>query len=274
MLQTETRIETYVDLAIDGDKTALNRLVEVLQYDIYYLALRMLAHPDDARDASQEILIRIVTKLSTFQGQSAFKTWAYRVAVNYLISEKKGLSRYPNLNFDDYQADLESDLEPPSRLLDQPDYHLMLDELRVSCTMAMLLCLSPTLRMAYILGDVLEMEQQQASFVLGVSSAAYRKQLSRARSKVVSFTERACGLVSNTAKCRCETKLTGAVARQRINVKNLHYATEDPKNYETVKASIRDTQSELRALKLQTSIQVSPNVDALSEVLACLDVSH
>src|SRR5262245_66250967 len=70
----------------DGDREALERLVTAIQGRIYGLALRMLWHPEDARDATQEILVRIVTHLAGFRGESAFATWAYRVAANQLLN--------------------------------------------------------------------------------------------------------------------------------------------------------------------------------------------
>ena len=200
-------LEKLVHQAISGDKTALEGVITTVQDDIYYLALRMLANPDDAKDATQEILIKIITKLSTFKFQSQFKTWAYRVASNYLISEKKILNKDPGLTFDIYRAELESDLQDPGELRNRPEYPFMLNELRISCTIAMLLCLNVSHRMAYILGDILEMEHHEASDILGITKDNFRQQLSRARAKVIDFTSTSCGLVIEKAKCSCERKI-------------------------------------------------------------------
>jgi len=66
--------------ARDGDTRALERVVAAIQDDIYRLALRMVWHPEDAKDAAQEALVRIVTRIASFRGDAAFRTWAYRVA--------------------------------------------------------------------------------------------------------------------------------------------------------------------------------------------------
>src|ERR1035438_3517294 len=63
--------------------------LSALQDDLYGLSLRMLCNRDDAEDATQEILIRIVTRLSQFDFRSKLKTWAYRVGVNYILDVKK-----------------------------------------------------------------------------------------------------------------------------------------------------------------------------------------
>ncbi|MGH9202123.1 MAG: RNA polymerase sigma factor, partial [Vicinamibacterales bacterium] len=83
-----TQPMTFEDVArraIDGDRDALDRLVRDLQDDIYGLALRMLWNREDAEDATQEILVRVVTRLSQFDFRSRLKTWVYRVAVNYIL---------------------------------------------------------------------------------------------------------------------------------------------------------------------------------------------
>jgi len=247
-------LEKLVRQAIDGDKSALEGVIASVQDDIYYLALRMLANPDDARDATQEILIKIITKLSTFKFQSQFKTWTYRIASNYLISEKKILSKDPGLTFDVYKADLESDLQDPLNLKNLPEYSIILNELRISCTIAMLLCLNPSHRIAYILGDIYELEHQEASDILSITKDNFRKQLSRARKKVVSFTANSCGLVNDCAKCSCEKKITGAIGRQRVQSKHIRFSNKNVKPYSEIKNIIRETQNHLKTLVLQSSI--------------------
>ncbi|HVM14814.1 MAG TPA: sigma-70 family RNA polymerase sigma factor [Egibacteraceae bacterium] len=75
--------------AADGDRDALSALVRRLQDPMYRLALRFLGHPQDAQDATQEILIRVVTHLGSFEGRSRFTTWAYTVAFRSLLRTKR-----------------------------------------------------------------------------------------------------------------------------------------------------------------------------------------
>ena len=132
-------IEKLVAEATKGNKTALEGIVVAIQDNIYYLALRMLVNPEDARDATQEILVKVITNLSAFRFESHFNTWVYRIAANYLISEKKACEKASGLTFEVYKADLESDLQEPDNWKDSPQYEVLLNELRISCTMAMLL---------------------------------------------------------------------------------------------------------------------------------------
>lgn len=252
-LSTFMNLEEKVKQAIAGDKSALEAVIIYVQDDIYYLALRMLANPDDARDATQEILIKLITKLSTFKFQSQFKTWAFRVAANYLMTEKKILAKIPPLTFDTYQADLESDLQDPKHLQALPEYPLMLDELRISCTMAMLLCLNSSHRMAYILGEIFELNHQEASDILNVTQSNYRKKLSRARSKIIDFMNNSCGLVQPCAKCHCDKKLNGAVIRKRVNIDQHHFANS-ANTFKLVKQNLTETQKSLKAVSLQKAV--------------------
>jgi DNA-directed RNA polymerase specialized sigma24 family protein len=61
--------------AKNGDRDALERLVLRHQAWIYNLAVRMVFQPQDAEEVTQEVLIKAVTRLSTFQGESKFRTW-------------------------------------------------------------------------------------------------------------------------------------------------------------------------------------------------------
>jgi len=248
-------LEKLVVKATQGNKTALEGLIAAIEDNIYHLGLRILVNPDDAKEATQDILIKVITNLSSFKFESKFSTWVYRIAANYLLSEKKIIDRDPRLSFDIYKIDLESDLEPPGKLQDNPEYQVMLNELRISCTMAMLLCLNLPHRMAYILGDIMEMEHNEASEVLAISKANYRKQLSRARSKVVEFTSKSCGLVNSSAMCSCDKKLSGAVTRQRVDPERILFAGNDQYSYSQVKSALSETRQSLRTIALQKSIK-------------------
>lgn len=239
-------LETLVTKAQDGDKDALEAVVAAIQDDIHHLAMRMLVHPDDALDAVQDILILVITKLSTFSGRSAFKTWVYRVSFNYLLNAKKNLARDPGLSFDGFEQDLADGLGV--KRIEDP---VLLNELRVSCTMAMLLCLDHAHRAAYIVGFILEIAHDEAAEILAISKANYRKRLSRARQKVNTFTQRACGLVSSGAACSCPRRLPAAMAAGRVQEGHSFFGGDDPKAYADVLRQTKHLESGLRTLTLQ-----------------------
>ena len=74
-----------VTLAADGDARAVTEIVRALSRPVHAIALRMLLDRSDAEDAAQEALVRVVTRLAQFRGESAFSTWAYRIAVRRIL---------------------------------------------------------------------------------------------------------------------------------------------------------------------------------------------
>jgi len=244
---TEKSLDTLVKDAQKGSSSALDAVLGRVQDLIHHLAMRILVNPADAQDATQEILILLLTQLSSFRGDSAFTTWVYRVATNYLLTSKKAADR--RLSFEVFGADLEVGLvaDESSDASDE----VMLNELRIFCTMAMLLCLDINHRLAYVLGDILELEHEEAAIVLGISSANFRKRLSRARSDVVTFTTRACGLANPSAHCTCSRRLPAAMDHSCVTRGQTPYSPQDAPAYKEVLLSTQGAVAELKILKLQ-----------------------
>jgi len=222
--------------------------VRHVQDRVHHLAIRMLVDPEHAMDATQEILIRVVTKLSTFKFQNTFETWVYRVATNYLLTARKAVSKHAGLTFDLFALDLENGLADENQQAAKD--HIMLNELRINCTMAMLLCLDKAHRMAYILGEILEFDQAEATAAPGISKDNYRKRLSRARSDVTAFTAKACGLASDDAKCSCPRRLPRAMAAGRV-AQSPDPFRQDAPEYAQIRDEAARTQATLVATKLQ-----------------------
>src|SRR3972149_8810196 len=86
----EGRDQELVHLAKGGSQAALEELIVRHQAWIYNLALRMVHHPEEAKDATQEVLIKLFTRLSTFDGRSSLRTWLYRIAINHMLNMKRG----------------------------------------------------------------------------------------------------------------------------------------------------------------------------------------
>jgi RNA polymerase sigma factor (sigma-70 family) len=131
--------------ARSGDRQALEDLVQRHQAWIYNIAVRMLHHPQDAEDVTQEILIKVLTRLSSFEGRSSFRTWLYRIVVNHVLNMKRGRVevRHASIDFASYGAALDdtpyldlADLKATSAETD-----LLVTEEMLSCTLGMLLCL-------------------------------------------------------------------------------------------------------------------------------------
>ena len=81
--------EIYVQKAIEDDAEAFNELVQRHHARIYGLAYRMLGNPDDASDATQETFLEAYKSIQSFQFQSKFLTWLYRVGINVCQQYKR-----------------------------------------------------------------------------------------------------------------------------------------------------------------------------------------
>ena len=209
----DPEMAALVDKASGGDRGSLETIVRAAQGPVYNLALRVLWHPEDAEDATQEILVRVVTHLAKFRGDSAFKTWVYRVAVNHLSTVRRGRVEQQRITFQQFGEEL---AEPAPKTdwqaLEGVERSLLFQEVRLGCTLGMLLCLGRPERLAFILGEILEFDHGEAAEVLEITPAAFRKQLSRARDKIVTFTRSHCGLVEEKNGCRCHKRLGSAMA--------------------------------------------------------------
>jgi RNA polymerase sigma factor (sigma-70 family) len=105
-------LEELARRTIDGNRHALDQLVRGLQGHVYSLAVRMLWNREDAEDATQEILIRIVTRLSQFDFRSRLTTSAYRLAVNHVLDTKRSAVERFHLSFGRFAEELTEGLQP------------------------------------------------------------------------------------------------------------------------------------------------------------------
>jgi len=194
--------------ALSGDAGAVASIVRTLQRPFYGLARRMTLSNEDAEDATQEALVRVVTHLAQFDGASRFSTWAYRIAVNQILDAKKKRHRLPLLSVETIEEEIRAGLEPEAP--ERADDRLWLQELKTSCGIAMLATLDGEHRVAYVLGEILELSGEEAAEILEVDAATFRKRLSRARESVRATLERTCGIVEAKNPCRCHRRLARA----------------------------------------------------------------
>lgn len=249
-------LEHQVACAQAGDRAALEAIVCAVHKDVHNLSIRFLCCPQDAEDATQEILIRVITGLSSFRGESGFRTWVYRVASNALLTLRKQRLEQQPLDFDLFGEDLTQGLsDKPWVIEDNLSDNLLLEEVKIGCTLAMLQCLDREHRLAYILGEIMELDHIQAASVLDVTSAAFRKRLSRARTSILAFMKAYCGLVNPDNACRCHRRVATAIALGRVNAAHLRFASspQAAKQFPQVLAQIRKLEETRRATALYQS---------------------
>ncbi len=220
-----------IQLACGGDLMALDTLLAAIQPGVYNLAVRMLGHREDARDATQEILLKVVTHLAKFRGEAAFSTWVYQIARNHLLTASTRARESPEVSLEALQEKLAQGLQYGTSLADTQSSEVSLSpqdkaearEVALACTQGMLMAMDRDQRLAYLLDVVFGLPSLQAAQVLEISPEAYRKRLSRAREQLDSFMGGTCGLVNKRTECRCEKQLP-AIKFQRQLAKKVQAA--------------------------------------------------
>ncbi len=246
-------IHEQVAQAQKGNREALEAVITYAQGYIYNLALRMLQVPADAEDATQEILIRLVTHLGQFRAESAFTTWMYSLATHHLLNRLSRDRERHHHSFDELTERLEMSLSLyTSNAEDALEQAELVEEVRRNCTLAMTMCLSMEDRLALVLGEVLEMPGEEAAAIMEISPAAYRKRLSRARQALVSFVSGQCGIVNPANPCRCHKHVQNKIQAGLLDPARLRYSQpHDPASAaEAVRSQQEDLDSTCRTIAL------------------------
>ncbi len=221
----EPSLEKLVDLAKEGEKNALEELVRRIQDGIYRLALRMLFLPADAEDATQEILIKVITHLAEFKGESRFTTWVFRIAANHLLSTRKRRAEKWEYSFERCEQGIEEALSMSNlENAETPENNLIVEEVKLACLQGVLLCLSREIRLAFILGVVFEVTSIEGSQILNIRPETYRQRLSRGRKQIQNFMIRKCSLVNPENPCACDRLIPLELKMKSLDPKNLRFA--------------------------------------------------
>jgi RNA polymerase sigma factor (sigma-70 family) len=238
---------TLVEQAQAGDRAALEKLVLRHQAWIYNIAVRMVFDPQDAEEVTQEVLVKVITKLSTFQGESKFRTWLYRIAANHVLNMKRRSAETKVTTFADYGAaiDRTPDGELPDPNSVPVEVPILVEEAKNTCTMGMLLCLDRTQRLIFTLGEILGVSDTVGGEVLGMTADNFRQSLSRARRDLTGFMSGQCGLVNTSNPCRCPKKTRGFIEHGHVDPQRLLFAA---KHFEQVRAVAGETVRDIEDL--------------------------
>jgi RNA polymerase sigma factor (sigma-70 family) len=217
-----------VSQAQAGSREALEQLITRHQRWVYNIVQRMIYLPHDAEDVTQEILIKLITKLSTFKGDSRFRTWLYRIVVNHVLNMKRTRGEEYGWTFERYGSGLNSapDEELPDPRTVPVDLKLIVDEAMIGCTSGMLLCLTREQRLVYILGEIFGVTDVVGAELLETSRDAFRQKLSRARRDLHHFMHGQCGLVNAANPCRCANKTQAFIRAGYIDTSKLLFASD------------------------------------------------
>jgi RNA polymerase sigma-70 factor (ECF subfamily) len=173
----ETDHAELVSAAQAGDNRAFEELVRATYTDVYALAYRLTGNEEDARDVVQEAYLRAFKGLKRFRGEAKFSTWMYRITANCASTAmtKGQKHRHEELEDEAPLADSRPENDPEAA----GDAELLRQRLNDALEE-----LPPRLRAVVVLRDMYDLPHQAIADELGISEAAAKVRLHRARRRL------------------------------------------------------------------------------------------
>jgi len=156
-----------------GDPDAARHIHSALQGKVYALSYRYTNDVDRALDLSQEVFLRVFSRIETFRAESSLETWVYRIAVNTILGE---------LRYERWCEELPEDLAE-SRTSAKPERRLANEELGETITKAVNE-LPDSLRIVFVLVAMEHLPYPEVAKLLSLSVEAVRMRMSRARAQL------------------------------------------------------------------------------------------
>lgn len=252
---TETEDLALIEQARNGNHSALEQLILRHQAWIYNVALRMVFHPQDAEEVTQEVLVKVITRLSTFKGESKFRTWLYRITTNHILNMRRRSAETQVSTFADYGDAINRtpNLDLPDPKSVPVELPLLVEETKNSCTMGMLLCLDRKQRLIFTLGAIFGASDTVGAEVLEMSPDNFRQSLARARRDLHHFMNNQCGLVNTNNPCRCPKKTQGFIEEGHVDPQHLMFV---PTHLERVRDVAAETARDIEDVLEQQHVAI------------------
>jgi len=244
--ETDEADQELIKNALEGDKISLEKLIRKHQPFVYNIAWKMVQNPYDAKDITQEAIIKAITNLSQFQGKSQFRTWLYRIVTNHFLQMKKSSreERLPH-GFDSFSERLNGLPNTELTSIEKEELKEETREMSLACMSAMLLCLTREQRLVYILGELFNADHTVGAEILSISKSNFRQRLSRARKDLSHFMNNQCGLVNKANPCRCHKKVKAVMDAKIMDSKQLLFIR---KEFDKFQDYISDRPEELQSV--------------------------
>jgi len=160
-----------------GDRQAFNDLVTATYAEAFTLATRLMGNEEDASDVVQDAYLRAFRAIGRFRGDARFTTWLYRIVANCAATAlgRRGRHRHEELDEAMVVVDDHADRDPERKAGDA------YDRMRVQAALA---ALPEKLRMVVVLRDVYDLPHEAIAAELGITEAAAKVRLHRARKRL------------------------------------------------------------------------------------------
>ena len=179
--EVDSREAALIERCATGDEAACAELVATHQRMVYSLALHLLGDRDEALDLSQEVFLRVFRTLASFRGQSALRTWIYRIVINQARNRQRWWRRRHRADQVSLDAhlqqfgDMESKNDPST-----PDRMLARKETSARIWQA-LDALPFDQRTALVLREIDGLRYDEIAYSLGIAVGTVKSRLTRAR---------------------------------------------------------------------------------------------
>ena len=161
-----------------GNQASFQLLVERYQSRMFALTRHYTKNPVEMEDLVQEAFLKAFTRLDTFQHQSSFYTWLYRIATNTILDWMKRRGRSPVTSVEDPELIA----EPAKLKIAAPDAQLERNEI-ARITHEVLEHLPDIFRQVLVMREFEEMAYQDIAETLGISIGTVESRLFRARAR-------------------------------------------------------------------------------------------
>ena len=161
-----------IENCMNGDKRAFEGLLSRYEKPVFNAAYRMLNNPEDARDVTQTVFLKVIENLDSFDPKYKFFSWIYRIALNESINCLKKQNRLDPL-----------DREPVSETIG-PEEQTGSEQMSQSMQTA-LMTIKAEYRTVIVLKHFVDCSYEEIGQILNISSSTSRSQYTRARQKLV-----------------------------------------------------------------------------------------
>ncbi len=177
--------DTIIERARSGDAIAFDQLMIAHQQRVMATAWRMLGNTEDARDAAQEVFLRVYKHLPKYDARQDFSGWLYRIVINVC----RDVARKRGNRFSSFEAEQEAGTLPAMVSHDNSERAAMQAE-EQAIVMKALSTLSEKERAAIVLRDLEGIATDEVARILGSSATTVRSQISTARTKIKQYRDR------------------------------------------------------------------------------------
>lgn len=167
-----------IELAVQGDMEAFERIYKACSGLVYSIALRITNNRQDAQEVTQDVFIKLYHNIRYFEFRSSFKTWVYRIALNTALNAYKSIARDRNRR-QDYDSVIDT-----QEVSHEGEAEIIKHEARTQAeglVQSFLDRLNPDQRACITLREIEGLSYQEIADILKTNINTVRSRLKRAR---------------------------------------------------------------------------------------------